>query len=330
MKFGVIPVEDSRYFAESLRQVELAEEHGFDSVWLEEHHGTSGHYLPSPFIYLAGYATRTERLVLGTDIAILPLYHPVRVAEDVAQLDVMSNGRVILGVAIGYRPEEFAAFQTPLDGRGAQFVEMLKLIQQLWTGEKVTYESERYQLTDFTLEPCPIQRPRPPIWLGGWGKLALKRAAAMGDAWVPGPTANLAKLKEAQERYHAHLAELGIHPNDREHPLTRDVIIAEKRAQAEELAERFLLPAYRDEYSRWDHPLIGTADTTATDRLAELRHDRFIIGSPDQVIEQIRYFEDQFGMDHLICRLHFPGMTPEVVTESIELIGREVIPAFSR
>jgi len=330
MKFGFIPVEDSRYFAESLRQVELAEEHGFDSVWLEEHHGTSGHYHPSPFIYLAGYATRTERLVLGTDIAILPLYHPVRVAEDVAQLDVMSNGRVILGVAIGYRPEEFAAFQTPLDGRGAQFVEMLKLIQQLWTGEKVTYESERYPLTDFTLEPCPAQRPRPSIWLGGWGKLALKRAAVLGDAWVPGPTANLAKLKEAQKRYHTHLAELGIHPNDRERPLTRDVIIAEKRAQAEELAERFLLPAYRDEYSSWSHPLIGTSDATATDRLAELRRDRFIIGRPDQVIEQIRYFEDQFGMDHLICRLHFPGMPPEVVTESIELIGREVIPAFSR
>ncbi len=329
MRFGLIPVEDSRYFAESLRQVELAEMLGFDSVWLEEHHGTSGHYHPSPFIYLAGYATRTEHLTLGTDIAILPLYHPVRVAEDVAQLDVMSNGRVILGVAIGYRPQEFDAFQTPLDGRGAQFVEMIKLIQQLWSGEKVTFESQRYPLKEFSLEPRPVQRPRPPIWLGGWGKLALKRAAVLGDAWVPGPTANLAKLKGAQEQYHGHLAELGIRPNERERPLTRDVIIAGKQAQAEELAERFLMPAYRDEYSSWDHPLIGTSDATATDRLAELRRDRFIIGDPDQVIEQINYFEDHFGMDHLICRLHFPGMLPEMVTESIRLIGKEVIPAFA-
>jgi probable F420-dependent oxidoreductase len=329
MKFGLIPVEDSRFFAESLHQVELAEMLGFDSIWLEEHHGTGGHYHPSPFIYLAGYATRTERLILGTDIAILPLYHPVRVAEDVAQLDVMSNGRVILGVAIGYRPEEFEAFQTPLEGRGAQFVEMLKLIKQLWTGEKVTFESERYPLQEFTLEPRPVQRPHPPIWLGGWGKLALKRAAVLGDAWVPGPTANLAKLKEAQEQYHANLAGLGIQPNERERPLTRDLIIAGKPAQAEELAERFLLPAYRDEYSSWDHPLIGTSDATATDRLADLRRDRFIIGDPDQVIEQINYFEDQFGMDHLICRLHFPGMPPEVVAESVRLIGQEVIPAFS-
>jgi probable F420-dependent oxidoreductase len=329
MKFGLIPVEESRFFPESLRQVELAEMVGFDSIWLEEHHGTGRHYHPSPFIYLAGYATRTERLILGTDIAVLPLYHPVRVAEDVAQLDVMSNGRVILGVAIGYRPEEFAAFQTPLEGRGAQFVEMLKLIHQLWTEEKVTFGGERYPLHEFTLEPRPIQRPRPPIWLGGWGKLALKRAAVLGDAWVPGPTANLAKLKGAQEQYHAHLAELGIQPEERARPLTRDVIVAGTPAQAEELAERFLLPAYRDEYSHWEHPLIGTTDATATDRLADLRRDRFIIGDPDQVIEQINYFEEQFGMDHLICRLHFPGMPPEVVTESVRIIGHEVIPAFS-
>jgi alkanesulfonate monooxygenase SsuD/methylene tetrahydromethanopterin reductase-like flavin-dependent oxidoreductase (luciferase family) len=329
MKFGLIPVEDSRYFTESLRQVELAEEHGFDSVWLEEHHGTSGHYHPSPIVYLAGYATRTERLILGTDIAVLPLYHPVRVAEDVAQLDVMSNGRVILGVAIGYRPEEFAAFQTPLEGRGAQFVEMLKLIKQLWIGEKVNFESERYRLRDFTLEPRPIQRPRPPIWLGGWGRLALKRAAVLADAWVPGPTANLAKLLGAQEQYHAHLAELGIQPNDRERPLTRDVIIAGNQAQAEELAERFLLPAYRDEYSSWAHPLIGTTDATATDRLTDLRRERFIIGDPDGVIKQIQFFEERFGMNQLICRLHFPGMPAQLVTESVKLIGREVIPAFS-
>ncbi len=329
MKFGLIPVEDSRYFAETLHQVELAEENGFNSVWLEEHHGTSGHYHPSPFIYLAGFATRTRRLILGTDIAILPLYHPVRVAEDVAQLDVMSNGRVILGVAIGYRPEEFAAFQTSLDGRGAKFVEMVTLIKRLWTEQRITFESERYPLAEFTLEPRPIQRPHPPIWLGGWGKLALKRAAVLGDAWVPGPTANLAKLKAAQEQYNAHLTELGILPGNRERPLTRDLVIAGNQARADDMAERYLLPAYRDEYSSWEHPLIGTTDATATDRLAELRRDRFIIGNPDRVIEQIKYFEEQFGMDHLICRLHFPGMPPEMVTESIKLIGQEVIPAFS-
>ena len=329
MKFGVIPIEDSKYYLESLRQVELAESLGFDSIWLEEHHGTSGHYHPSPFIYLAGYATRTNRVTLGTNIAVLPLYHPVRVAEDVAQLDVMSGGRVILGVAIGYREQEFDAFQTPLDGRGAQFVEMLKLINLLWTEENVSFDGPRYAIKDFTLEPRPIQQPRPPIWLGGWGKLAIKRAAVLGDAWLPGPTAKLEKLLEAQGRYHAHLADLGIDPSTRPTPLTRDVIIAKSRDEAEERAQQYLLPAYRDEYSSWSHPLISTSDATATDVLAELRRERFIIGDPQLVAEQIRDFELRFGMDHLICRLHFPGMPPEIVTEAIDLIGREVRQNFS-
>jgi alkanesulfonate monooxygenase SsuD/methylene tetrahydromethanopterin reductase-like flavin-dependent oxidoreductase (luciferase family) len=241
----------------------------------------------------------------------------------------MSGGRVILGAAIGYREQEFDAFQTPLDGRGAQFVEMLKLINLLWTEENVSFDGPRYAIKDFTLEPRPIQQPRPPIWLGGWGKLAIKRAAVLGDAWLPGPTAKLEKLLEAQGRYHAHLADLGIDPSTRPTPLTRDVIIAKSRDEAEERAQQYLLPAYRDEYSSWSHPLISTSDATATDVLAELRRERFIIGDPQLVAEQIRDFELRFGMDHLICRLHFPGMPPEIVTEAIDLIGREVRQNFS-
>jgi probable F420-dependent oxidoreductase len=324
MKFGLVPVEDPRHYAEALRQVELAESLGFDSVWLEERHGGAGPYHPSPLIFLAGFATRTHRLRLGTAIAILPLYHPVRIAEDAAQLDVMSNGRVIFGAAIGYRPDEFAAFQTPLQGRGARFVEMLTLIRRLWTEENVTFEGERYPLNDFTLEPRPVQRPRPPIWIGGLGELAMRRAATLGDAWLPGPSADLARLKAARSRYHAHLTTLEIDPLSRAQPLMRDVIIAASDDLAEELAERHLLALYRDHYSRTSHPLMGGQDPN----LAELRRDRFIIGDPEKVVEQIRYFQAHFGMDQLICRLHFPGMPPGVVTEAIRLIGREVIPAF--
>jgi alkanesulfonate monooxygenase SsuD/methylene tetrahydromethanopterin reductase-like flavin-dependent oxidoreductase (luciferase family) len=279
-------------------------------------------------IFLAGYATRTQRLRLGTAIAILPLYHPVRIAEEVAQLDVMSDGRVVFGAAIGYRPDEFDAFQTPLAGRGAQFVEMLKLIQRLWTEESVTFDSDRYPLSNFTLEPRPIQRPRPPIWIGGWGNLAMQRAAALGDAWLPGPSADLAKLKAAQARYHAHLAELGIDPLSRARPLIRDVVIAARSQAAEETAERHLLTLYRDHYSRASHPLIGGQDPTAPDQLAALRRNRFIIGNPDEVVGQIRRFQAEFGMDELICRLHFPDMPPNAVTEAIRLIGQEVMPAF--
>lgn len=328
LKFGFIPIEDSRYYAEALRQVELAEALGFDSVWLEEHHGTAGHYHPAPLIFLAGFATRTQRLLLGTDIAVLPLYHPVRLAEEGAQLDVMSGGRFILGVAIGYRPEEFAAFQTPLEGRGRLFVEMLELIRRLWSEQNVTHAGPRFPLENFTLEPRPVQKPRPPIWIGGWGDLALQRAATLGDAWIPGPTANLEKLLAAQATYHAALRRLNVSPDSRPRPLTRDLVIAPTEQAARELAERTLLVAYRDEYSSWSHPLIGTSDPTNTQLLESLAHERFLIGSPSQIIEQIHFFQEKFGADHFIFRLHFPNMPPEAVTQAVRLLGEQVLPAF--
>ncbi|MGI9332227.1 MAG: LLM class flavin-dependent oxidoreductase [Gammaproteobacteria bacterium] len=105
-----------------------AEELGFHSVWMEEHYSTKDHCWPSPLPVLAGFATRTSQVRLGTDILVFPFYHPVRLAEDVALLDIMSNGRFVLGTTIGYKPDEFAPCDTPLEKRGARFVEVLASI----------------------------------------------------------------------------------------------------------------------------------------------------------------------------------------------------------
>src|SRR4030095_13252307 len=107
MKFGFIPTEGGPFFHAAIEEAVYGESLGFDSVWLEEHHSIRNHYWPSPLIALAGFATRTSRIFLGTDVAVLPFYHPVRAAEDIALLDIMSGGRVIFGVAIGYRDAEF-------------------------------------------------------------------------------------------------------------------------------------------------------------------------------------------------------------------------------
>ena len=120
LKIGFIPIEGGHYYKDALEEVTRAEELGFDSVWMEEHHAVTNHYWPSPFPVLAGFATRTSKMMLGTDIAVAAFYHPVRLAEDVAMLDVMSNGRVTLGIAIGYKPDEFALYGVNLEKRGAR------------------------------------------------------------------------------------------------------------------------------------------------------------------------------------------------------------------
>jgi probable F420-dependent oxidoreductase len=328
MKFGFIPTEGGSQFEESLREVKHGEALGFDSVWLEEHHSVKNHYWPSPLMVLAGYATRTTRILLGTDVLVLPFYHPVRIAEDAAMLDVISNGRFILGAAIGYRPDEFALYQTPLERRGARFAEALALMQRLWADDHVTFTGAHYQVEDARIEPKPASGSIP-LWLGGWGDLSLKRAAEIGDAWVPGPTASLDKLLQAQATYRQNLGALGKDPADFPNPLTREVVIASTTQKAYELAERHLLVNYRDEYGGgWSHPLIGNEDQAPVDSLEALGRDRFIIGDPETCIRKIKRFQETFGVDHLICRLYFPGMPHDHILRELELISQEVMPAF--
>ncbi len=330
MKFGFIPIEGGRYYPEFLEEVELGDRLGFDSVWLEEHHGVKDHYWPSPLTALAGIAARTERMQLGTDVLIMPFYHPVRVAEDAAMLDVMSGGRFVLGAAIGYKPDEFALYQAAMEMRGARFEEAIALIRQLWSEESVTFEGKYYQVQGLKIEPRPCLPGHPPIWLGGWGELSLKRAAMLGDAWLPGPTASLAKLLEAQQVYFGWLKECGRGASGRERPLTREVIVARSDAEAREVAERHLLISYRDEYAsqRWHHPLISAEGAPPAEEFEAICQDRFIVGSPETAIRQLQKFQAAFRFDHLICRLYFPGLPHRFIMDELRLLSDEVRPAF--
>ena len=330
MKFGFIPIEGGTFYHDFLVEVLLGEELGFDSVWLDEHHSVRDHYWPSPLMCFAGAATRTSKILMGTDVIVMPFYHPVRLAEDVAMLDIMSGGRFILGAAIGYKPDEFALYQVPLKMRGARFEEAVQLIKQLWMQEVVNFEGTYYQVQGLKIEPRPITVPHPPFWLGGWGKLSLSRAAQYGDAWIPGPTANLEKLLSAQKIYQENLKKFGLEHQKRETPLTREVVIAETDHAAREMAEKHLLVNYRDEYGggEWQHPLIGNEDEAAVDVYETIARDRFIVGSPETVVKRIKHLEVAFGVDHLICRLYFPGMPHEFIIEELKLLATEVIPEF--
>jgi probable F420-dependent oxidoreductase len=301
-----------------------AEELGFDSVWMEEHHSVANHYWPSPFVVLAGFATRTSKVLLGTDIAVAAFHHPVRLAEDVALLDIMSGGRAVLGIAIGYKPDEFALYGVELEKRGARFEEQLAIVKGLWTQDRVSFKG-RYYTVEGRLEPRPLRTPHPPIWIGGWGDITLRRAATLADNWIPGPTADLKRLLAGKQQFlanrqAAHLAA------PTEWPLTRDVIIAETDARARALAEEHIMVAYRREYAGgWRHPFIDASIATDLDKLMA---DRFIIGGPEQVVAQIRRFVEAYGMTHLICRTFFPGMPHAHIMKELDLLAREVLPAF--
>jgi probable F420-dependent oxidoreductase len=324
LKIGFIPIEGGHFYRESLEEVIRAEDLGFDSVWMEEHHSVVDHYWPAPLTVLAGFATRTSRVVLGTDIIVAPFYHPTRLAEEVTMLDIMSGGRFVLGIAIGYKPDEFALYGADLDRRGARFEEQLAVMKGLWTQEQLSFKGAFYQV-EGKLEPRPLTPPHPPVWIGGWGDITLRRAAALADNWIPGPTAELGRLIAGKRAFLANRAAAG-RAAPTEWPLTRDVIIADTDRQARELAERHIMVSYRNEYAGgWKHPFINAAIATDLDAVMK---DRFLIGGPDQVVSALRPFVDEYGATHLICRLFFPGMPHAHIMRELELIAKEVMPAF--
>lgn len=330
MKFGFIPTEGGRFYREALAEVVLGEELGFDSVWMEEHHGIKDHYWPSPLTVLAGFAACTSKIGLGTDVVVLPFHYPVKAAEDAAMVDVISNGRLTLGVAIGYRPDELALFGVVPETRGARFVEQVAIMRRLWTEDEVTFEGKFFNLQNARLEPKPVQPGGVPIWLGAWGPLGMRRAATIADAWLPGPTAKMDKLLSARDQYHEELRKAGKDPASVPSPLTREVIVAATEERARELAERHLMINYKNEYGggTWNHPLIGNTDSARVDVLDEIGRDRFIVGTPEQCIAKIQHFRETVGVDHLICRLFFPGMPHEHIMEELRLLANEVMPAF--
>lgn len=326
LQVGFIPIEGGHFYRDALEEVVRAEDLGFDSVWMEEHHSVTDHYWPSPLPVLAGFVTRTTRVRLGTDILVAPFYHPVRLAEDAAMLDVMSGGRFVLGIAIGYKPDEFALYGAALEKRGARFEEQLAVMKALWTQDRVAFHGTYYTV-DGRLEPRPVTRPHPPVWIGGWGDITLRRAATLADNWVPGPTADLTRLLAGKQQFLANRRAAGRNEAVTEWPLTRDVIIADTDREARELAEKHIMISYRKEYAGgWRHPFI---DASIAIDLDALMQNRFLIGGPDQVVRALRPFVTEYGMTHLICRVFFPGMPHRHIMRELELIAKEVRPAFA-
>ncbi|HLW70886.1 MAG TPA: LLM class flavin-dependent oxidoreductase [Candidatus Binataceae bacterium] len=175
---------DKEIYDAIIDQVAWAETIGYDDVWLTEHHFVDDGHAPSPLILAAALAMRTKKIRIGTSVLLLPLYDPVRVAEDGATIDLLSGGRFELGVGVGYRREEFDGLGIAHSARGARANEGLEIIRRLWEGESVTFKSKHFNVTNARISPLPLQKPRPPIWVGGFAKASARRAARLGDGYI--------------------------------------------------------------------------------------------------------------------------------------------------
>ena len=193
-------------YADELALIRQAEELGYDTIWLTEHHFAEDGYSPSIITIAAAVAAQTNRVRIGFNLLLLPLHHAVQVAEDLATLDVLSNGRIDVGLGQGYAVHEFAGYGIPRSERLGRFREGLDVLTGMWTEESFSYDGVHYQISDARLEPRPVQQPMPPLWIGATSEPGVRRAGRRG--------ANLLGLasRHLQELYEQARADAGHDP----------------------------------------------------------------------------------------------------------------------
>ena len=251
MRFGVSPVQSEGRFDAMLRQASLAEALGYDMLWVHEHH-SGGTIYPSPLMTLAVLAGATKQIGLGTNMLLLPLHHPLRVAEDAAMVDVASGGRLKLGVSAGYSAADLRAFAVPEGDRARRMRDGIALIRAVWTGDQVVLETPQSRLDGFTLFPKPVQRPCPPIYMGGTVDAAIRRAARLGDEFLISTTQNIGDIPRVLDVYRDELRRLGLDPAQKAPTLNRIVHVVPDGA-SKEAALDFFTGRFLRLYDAWGH-----------------------------------------------------------------------------
>jgi alkanesulfonate monooxygenase SsuD/methylene tetrahydromethanopterin reductase-like flavin-dependent oxidoreductase (luciferase family) len=320
MEFGFAPVQSRPDFNAMRAQATLAEALGFRTLWTHEHHSQRMMY-PDPLMALAALAPVTSTIRLGTNMLLLPIHHPLRVAQQAAMLDVLCDGRLCLGIANGYSERDMRAFGMQGKHRGRQLEEGLTLIRRLWQGERVTQRSDSFDLQDFELFPLPLQRPNPPIYVGGHAAVAIDRAARLGDEYLISTTQKFSEVSALVDAYHAALAAHDKAP--RKPALNRIVCVVANAAQKKE-AEAFFAQALLALYDAWGHESVTGLDRSDRE-LRVLCDDHFIIGEPQECIEQIHRYQAA-GIGHMACLMNFGGPDLDVVDRSMRLFGERVLP----
>lgn len=297
------------------RRVEFADRNGFESVVLGHHYLSSEQFL-QPMTLAAYLAARTERIRIGFGVYLLPLGNPLAIAEELATLDVLSGGRISAGFGAGYRKREFAAAGVPFDERFRRLEEYVGVVQRLWSGETVDHAGSFGELDGAAIELRPLQPGGPPIWLGAFGEIGIRRAARLGTIWLGAPEGSLETLAERVAVYHGEYERLGTTPPE-SLPLSREVFVGPPGSDVAATARPYLAAQYRD-YKSWDHGL----------DVDDLIRQNAVVGEPGFVIERLQQYRE-LGFTEIVARIDWPGMPDELVDRTLGMLADEVLPALA-
>ncbi|WP_232700111.1 LLM class flavin-dependent oxidoreductase [Brevibacillus daliensis] len=328
MQFGLFTVFDNykgkcnrtpeELLHEVLEQTKAADKWGYDSVWYAEHHFSEYGILTSPQLLLTAAAQHTQNIRLGVSIVSLPFHNPIQVAEDYALLDVLSNGRLNLGLGSGYLPHEFAGFNVEGKDKAFRFNDALAVIEKAWTGEKFSHQGEYFQYTNIQLQVIPKQK-QVPLWIGALRSQGAQYVGKMGYniMGVPYVSSNsIAELDQVISDYKAAYREAGHDESKIKIPLALHTFVAETREEAIRIAKPHL------------NLYLDTRQYGKGAQYEDLeQREQLLIGTPEDVITMLKKYQ-QAGLDHIMMLMNFGGLPHEQVLKSMELVAKQVMPVM--
>jgi probable F420-dependent oxidoreductase len=321
------PRSDAEIYREAIDTAVELERAGFDSVWTSEHHFVDDGYLPSQLPVLAAIGARTERIRLGSGVLLAPLFDPLRLAEDVAVVDLISGGRLILGLGSGWREEEFEGFGISMRQRGSRLEGHLRVLRQAWSDDLVTGDDRHFRYPGLNVTPKPARPGGPPIWLGGSAEAAVRRVGRLADGYFAGPTLP-ARLAERMRWVREEAVAAGRDPDAISANLYTMVFAWRDGDAWEHVREAawYITWKYRDMgVARGSKERRPPPWPTADDE--ERLRNVVIAGSPQEVAERILAYRDILGDDGtFMVRSHYPGLDAGVAAESRRILADEVLP----
>ena len=322
------PIE--QIYREGIEKAVLAERLRFDHFWTSEHHFAVDSWSPSLLTILAAAAARTSRIRLGTFIIILPFHQPWRIAEDATAVDLISGGRLDLGVGPGWDLNEFESLGVPIKQRRPRMHEGLEALRRLFTEERLTHNGKYYRFSNVTLTPKPLQKPHPPLWVAAIGEQAIQQAARLGYNLMG------AGSEHGQKIYDDALREAGREPGHYNIAQLRIAYVARTRQQAWDEAEPHVHYGLNYFYTRFkamadrftqqatlpEVPPVGRLRDT---RGLSFFGARVTVGTPGEVTEEILRYKANTRITHMVL-MELPGIAAEKNNRNLELFAKEVMP----
>jgi alkanesulfonate monooxygenase SsuD/methylene tetrahydromethanopterin reductase-like flavin-dependent oxidoreductase (luciferase family) len=301
LKFGILQFfswPDRRIslptvYERALQRIEIMDRSGYDAVWLTEHHFNDYSVCPSIPVMGAYAAARTTRLRIGAAVTLAALYHPVRLAEEIALLDILSGGRVNWGAGRGFDPREFQAFGVPPDESAVRFHEAVEIVLEAWRNPRLNFRGRFHSFEDLEVLPKPVQQPHPPTWVAASTDDGIKWAASAGHSILMSPHPTHAEIGAQRALYQRELETHGHSIAGREIPMARLMAIADTESEARKVATdgvKWLFRTYVNPAGRGD----------PTELLNRYVDSVVIHGTPDSVVDQLRRLREEIRLDYLI------------------------------